>query len=154
MKFRIRPVLLCLSLFLMAAPAATAAAEELQPKESKQLMYQDIMVELLLPEIQNAVNDYYRNMLAANPLVYPYEIEIIQAKRVNGGPGDRGFHFSVTLETSPVLGPHIGVGKDRMTIEISPLFPDKVKLVAFRHLESYELPQNYRHLLKASAGNP
>ncbi|WP_339323133.1 DUF3888 domain-containing protein [Paenibacillus sp. FSL W8-0194] len=152
MKSQLRSAVLLLSVFLSSCPAV-AAAEELQPKEPKLQLYQDMMLELLLPEIQNAVNDYYQNLLTANPLVYPYEIEILQATRVNGGPGDRGFHFSVTLEVSPVLGPHIGVGKDRMTIEISPLFPDKVKLAAFRHLQTYELPPNYQHMLKVGAEN-
>ncbi|MFU1797921.1 DUF3888 domain-containing protein [Paenibacillus azoreducens] len=149
MKTRIRALLLYLCMFLaIAADSAAAAGEE--SKEPKLLLYQDMVLEFLLPDIQNAVNNYYQNLLSANPLVYPYQIDIIQAKRVNGGPGDRGFHFSITLETTPVLGPHIAVGKDRMTFEISPLFPDKVKLIAFRHLQSYELPPNLEELLKGA----
>ncbi|MED5016234.1 DUF3888 domain-containing protein [Paenibacillus chibensis] len=149
MKTRMRLFLSMLSMLIFAVPV-TAAAAEAAPKEPKLLLYQDIMMELLLPDIQNAVNDYYKSKLTENPLVYPYQIDIVQAKRVNGGPGDRGFHFSITLETTPVLGPHVSVGKDRMTFEISPLFPDKIQLVAFHHLQTFELPPNMQDLLKRS----
>ncbi|MDR0269070.1 DUF3888 domain-containing protein [Paenibacillus sp.] len=147
MKTRIHAMLLLISI-LLATAADTAAAAGAAPKEPKLLLYQDMVLEFLLPDVQNAVNDYYKNRLPANPLVYPYQIDILQAKRINGGPGDRGFHFSITLETTPVLGPHIAVGKDRMTFEVSPLFPDKVKLVAFKHLQTFELPSNLEELMK------
>ncbi|MCJ8012007.1 DUF3888 domain-containing protein [Paenibacillus sp. KQZ6P-2] len=156
MKIRIRSVLLIMTILLCSMPVTITAAS-FQPKESKEpklLLYQDMVMEFLLPDIQNAVNDYYKNRLSENPLVYPYQIEIVQAKRVNGGPGDRGFHFSITLETEPVLGPHVAVGRDRMIFEISPLFPDKVKLIAFRHLQSFELPMNLQELLKSTKGTP
>ncbi len=156
MKTRMRiwlPLMTMLtSLQLSAAPVTFAAAAP--EKEPKVLLYQDIVMELLLPDIQNAVNHYYNRKLAENPLVYPYQIDVLQAKRVNGGPGDRGFHFSITLETTPVLGPHIAVGKDRMTFEISPLYSDRIKLVAFRHLQTFELPSNMQELLKSNEGSP
>lgn len=153
MKTRMRSALLSLIILLFSISTTNAAAGP-QPKEPKLLLYQDIVMEFLLPDIQDAVNDFYKNRLSENPLVYPYQIDIKQAKRVNGGPGDRGFHFSITLETTPVLGPHVAVGRDRMTFEISPLFPDKVKLVAFRHLQSFELPTNLQELLKSTERTP
>jgi len=152
MKTRVQAFLLMMTI-LWSSISTTAAAAGVQPKEPKLLLYQDIMMELLLPDIQNAVNDYYKHRLAENPLVYPYQIEILQAKRVNGGPGDRGFHFSITLETMPVLGPHITVGKDRMTFEVSPLYPDKIKLITFKHLQTFELPPNMQELLKSTKGS-
>ncbi|MWV45886.1 DUF3888 domain-containing protein [Paenibacillus sp. HJL G12] len=153
MKTRLRSVLLLMSILLFFIPL-NAEASVIQSKEPKLLLYQDMVMEFLLPDVQQAVNDYYQNRLPDNPLVYPYQIEIKQAKRVNGGPGDRGFHFSITLETTPVLGPHIAVGKDRMTFEVSPLFPDKVKLIAFRHLQTFELPPNLQEMLKSTNGTP
>ncbi|MGO4698769.1 DUF3888 domain-containing protein [Paenibacillus sp. 2TAB26] len=35
----------------------------------------------------------------------------------------------------PVVGPHISVGEDRLTFDISPMNPDNVKLVGWKHIK-------------------
>ena len=114
-------------------------------EDSKELMVKDILMLLLGEEIEKAVNDYYSEYLTETPLVYPYQVDIVNVERVGGF---RTFHFLITLETTPVVGPHISVGKDRLTLEIDPTIPGQIKLKKFEHLETHELPPQWQHISK------
>ena len=94
------------------------------PKDSNELQINDILMVLLNPEIQKAVNNYYSAYLSEPPTVYPYQIEIINVVRIGVF---RSFHFLITLETTPVVGAHNQVGKDRITFEIAPTIPSQIK---------------------------
>jgi Protein of unknown function (DUF3888) len=112
------------------------------PEDTKELMVNDILMLLLGPEIDKAVSDYYSIYLNESPSVYPYQVEIVNLERVGGF---RTFHFLITLEATPVVGPHISVGKDRLTFEISPtITPGQIKLKKFEHLETHELPPHWQ----------
>lgn len=100
---------------------------------------------MLLDEIDKAVSNYYSEYLTESPLVYPYQIDIVNVKRVGEF---RTFHFYITLEVIPVVGPHLSVGKDKVTFEISPTIPGQVKLKKFEHLETHELPPSWKHIIK------
>lgn len=81
-------------------------------------------------------------------MVYPYYIDVTHVERVNGF---RGFHFLITLEVVPTTAPHIVVGKDSITMDISPTNPDNVKIVGWKHLEDPQetnFPPNYKDILK------
>jgi len=100
----------------------------------------------LLPHIDEGVTDYYSELLTTSPHVYPYEIDVIDVERVYGS---RGFVFEITLEVSPVVGPHIGVGKDRITFQISSSsIPSAAKLLKYEHLQTYKLPPNWQHIIR------
>lgn len=132
-------------LLLLLTPFTTTHAEQgyFQPAErSKEELVMDMFFSLLLPDIQTAVTNYYSDYLTENPLVYPYQIDIVHMDRVNGY---RGFVFSVTVEVSPVVGPHISVGKDRLTFRVT---PSEVKLTNYKHIETYELPPNWQDIQK------
>jgi hypothetical protein len=119
------------------------------PQDTKEMMVNDILMLLLGPEIDKAVIDYYSEYLTETPLVYPYQVEIVNVDRIGGF---RTFHFIITLETTPVVGPHISVGKDRLTFEISPtIIPGQIKLKKFEHLETHELPPNWQDIIKQRA---
>lgn len=118
----------------------------LPKKDSAQLQYQDMLMLFLLPHIDEAVREYYIHTLKEQPLVYPYFVDVTGVKRVNGF---RGFHFIITLEASPTVGPHISVGKDRLVFEVAPTIPGgMVKLVEYKHLETYELPPHWQYIVK------
>ncbi|GAE37470.1 DUF3888 domain-containing protein [Halalkalibacter akibai] len=117
----------------------------LPTEDSKELMVQDILLLMLLDDIDKAVSNYYSEYLTESPLVYPYQIDIVNVERVGEF---RTFHFDFTLEVTPVVGPHVSVGKDRMTLEISPTIPGQVKLRKFEHLETHELPSTWKHKIK------
>lgn len=119
------------------------------PQDTKELMINDILMLLLGPVIDKSVCDYYSEYLTKIPLVYPYQVEIVNVNRIGGF---RTFHFIITLETTPVVGPHISVGKDRLTFEISPtIIPGQIKLKKFEHLETHELPPNWQDIIKKRA---
>ncbi|MEH7332305.1 DUF3888 domain-containing protein [Neobacillus drentensis] len=117
------------------------------PKDSKEWLINDILMVLLGSEIEKAVNNYYSAYLTHSPTVYPYEVEIVNIERIGGF---RRFHFFITIETTPVVGAHNPVGKDRLTFEIAPPIPDQIKLKRFEHIESYELPPHLQNLIKKS----
>jgi|GEM_PF-596723 len=97
-----------------------------EPQDSKELMFQDMLMLFLLPHINKKIDEIYSNLLNYSPEVYPYFIEVKNVHRVDGF---RGFHFLMTIEINPTVGPHIPVGKDLLTFDISPRNPKNVKLL-------------------------
>ncbi|MGP4066354.1 DUF3888 domain-containing protein [Oceanobacillus sp. M65] len=145
MKYIIPLLIVFTVVFSWNAPVSAQLMHLDPPKDSKELKIQDILILLLGEEIEKAVNNYYSNYLTELPSVYPYQVDIVNVERVEGF---HSFHFLLTLELSPVIGPHIAVGKDRLTFEITPLTPGDVKLIKFGHLETYELPPHWKDIVK------
>lgn len=130
-------------LFLMFPISTDAESEYYQPSEKSQgELMMDLFLSLLLSNVQDDVSNYYSDYLNTIPLVYPYQINILKMERTNGY---RGFMFLVTIEITPVVGPHIPVGKDQLTYSIT---PSEVKLEKFKHIEFYELPPNWQDIIK------
>ncbi|WP_462411558.1 DUF3888 domain-containing protein [Neobacillus sp. Marseille-QA0830] len=115
------------------------------PKDSDELIIRDILMVMLDDEIEKAVDQYYSAYLISPPTVYLYMVENVHVKRIGGF---RRFHFLITLETTPVVGAHNPVGKDRLTFEIAPPIPGKIKLKKYEHLETHELPPHLQNILK------
>ncbi|MBY0095776.1 DUF3888 domain-containing protein [Mesobacillus maritimus] len=114
--------------------------------DSTELLYQDMLMTLLGPVIDAKVNDYYSKIITEKSTVYPYQIEVIKAERIGG---NRTFSFVLVLDVIPVVGPHIQIGKDRFTFEIAPgINLSQFKLVKFEHLETFELPTHWKHILR------
>lgn len=114
--------------------------------DSRELQYQDMLSLILLPLMDATLAPTYDRYLKTTPLIYPYDVDFVSVERKNGF---RGFDFLVTVEAMPVIGPHITVGKDRYTFEISPT--SGVKLLQHEHLANprpEEFPPNYKDLLK------
>ncbi|OAB46774.1 DUF3888 domain-containing protein [Paenibacillus antarcticus] len=135
---------------ILMVPSSLPCSAEMKPRpeESKELMYQDMLMLFLLPHIENKIDEIYSDILAYSPEVYPYYVDITHVERVNGF---RGFHFLITLEVVPTTGPHIVVGKDTLTLDISLKNPDNVKIVGWKHLkgpQEKDLPPNYKDILK------
>lgn len=100
-----------------------------KPQESRELQFQDMLMIFLLPYMQEQLPEIYAPLLTEVPLFYPNFVDVISVERVNGF---RGFIFLITLEAVPFIGPHIPVGKDRFTFEVS--FRE-VKLISVQHLK-------------------
>ncbi|MNC46420.1 hypothetical protein D3C75_954420 [compost metagenome] len=100
---------------------------------------------LISPAIQNAVNQYYSIKLKELPLVYPYQSRILDTVRINGF---RGFLFQLTVEVMPVVGPHIPVGIDRITLRISP--GPAVQVIGYTHIQDMKLPKNWEYIERRS----
>ncbi|MNU05376.1 hypothetical protein D3C72_2501540 [compost metagenome] len=61
--------------------------------------------------------------------------------------GFRGFILQITIEITPTVGPHIAVGKDLITFEVSA--GPTVKLIHYTNLEAYELPEHWRDIIRS-----
>ncbi len=113
------------------------------PEKSREELYQDIFITLLLPYIQAEVDKYYEEYLFTSPIVAPYDVIILDAERLNEY---RGFDLRLKIELHPYIGPHNDVGLDYITIRVSPIV--NVKIEKFEHIRSYELPPNYQDIIK------
>ncbi|MDQ0878889.1 hypothetical protein QFZ77_007548 [Paenibacillus sp. V4I3] len=112
-------------------------------QDSTQLKLQDMLMVFLTPYIYKDVSEYYKSSLKFNPIIEPWRIDVIQAKRVTGF---RGFDFSLIIEVEPTVGQHVLVGKDRIEYQLS--FGPSVKLIKFTHLTTYELPPDLKDILR------
>lgn len=146
MRSKFVVVFLLIIAIMMAWPFSWGTAEILKPKkDSRELQFQDMLVLLLLPYMKDKLAESYSEELKAAPELYPYFVDVIDVERVNGF---RGFHFRMTLDAKPAVGPHIPVGRDLFTFEISPVVG--VKLINYKHLKGPDkkyIPPHYQHLL-------
>jgi len=114
------------------------------PAQSREELYQDIFVSLLLPDIQKSVDDYYKDFLTEKPIVAPYYVHVLNIERLMGY---RSFSFRLKLKVSSYIGPHLNIGDDYITIKIEG--GDKVTIEKFEHIKSYylDLPSNRQHII-------
>lgn len=139
------PLIILLCSFHIIIPSTSVKAMPSMPpppEQSREELYHDMFLTLLSKDIDLAVSNYYSEYLTISPMVYGYMVDVSKAKRVGGY---RSFGFTVTLETTPVVGPHLSVGEDRLVFEIS---RSGGKLLEYEHLESHELPDNWKHIIK------
>jgi len=118
-------------------------------EQSKEELYQDIFISLLLPYIQKEVDKYYSKYLTDTPMVAPYTIYVLSAERLLGY---RSFLFNLKLQVNSYIGPHLGVGLDYITIKVDG--SGNVEIEKFEHIKSYELPPNYQDIIKKGYKNP
>ncbi|MBZ9626444.1 DUF3888 domain-containing protein [Clostridium sp. FP2] len=119
------------------------------PKQSREELYQDIFISLLLPYIQKEVDNYYSKYLTDTPMVAPYTVYVLSAERPKGY---RSFVFNIKLRVNSYIGPHLGVGLDYITVIVGGT--GDVEIKKFEHIKSYELPPNYQNLIKKGYKNP
>lgn len=111
------------------------------------LRLNDMVLALLMPQIQDAVNSFYEPYLTIEPTVVPY----FDSKIVNIRGGERihdgvyNSQYTLTVEVFPYVGPHLAVGKDRITLDVQ---IDGVTVKNYEHVESYTLPSNHQSLMK------
>jgi hypothetical protein len=139
-KFVFFPLIFSLIL-MFQSPSQAAFVDTTQ--DSRELKYQDTLM-LLLP-IDEPIQKYYSKILTIEPGVYPYDVKVTNVQRLGEF---RSFRFLYTLEVEPAVGPHVYVGKDRLVFEIASTIPDLVKLIKFEHLKTYDLPPNWKHILR------
>lgn len=111
------------------------------PEKSKEELVYDLFNSLLYPHIDAAVKNYYSDLLIYSPSVYPYQVSIVNAKRLGGY---RSYKFLITVKVTPVVGAHFAVGEERLTFLIS---PNIVELKEYDHLKTYELPEHLQDYL-------
>ncbi|MDV2886042.1 DUF3888 domain-containing protein [Alkalihalophilus pseudofirmus] len=92
--------------------------------------------------VSDAVKKYYAKSLKKVPVVYPYEMSVLHIERMDGF---RSFRFKVFLDVVPVIGPHISVGRDRVTLLVT---AGETKVISFEHIETFELPPKWAQFKK------
>jgi len=110
-------------------------------EESQDILYQDVILTALAPTINTAVEDYYKNILTETPFYDSTSIKILNIERPNGY---RTWYFIINIEIRPFIGPHITVGKDRISIELSST--GRTEILSFEHVKDYPLPEHYKDL--------
>lgn len=127
-------------------PAQTPRIDPQPEHDSRELQLQDMLVLRLLPYMDDKLAAEYKNELTVNPQLYPYYVDVVKTERANGF---RGFDLRITLQAVPTVGPHLPVGEDRFTFQISPAAG--VKLLQFEHLKGpkkEDFPPNYQDLVR------
>lgn len=110
------------------------------PEDSTEKVYQDLIICLFIPYIQKEVNNYYQEYLTEMPIVFPDSVDIVNIKR------ESGYGIQSELIVHPFVGPYNYVGDDRIIIETG--VGGYVKIIKFEHLKSYQLPWNWKHIIK------
>jgi hypothetical protein len=146
MRKRIIKLILTAILLISLQTPGTSAAFKLPNQDSRELQFQDILLQFLLPYIHDKLAEVYSTELTVTPDVYPYFIDVTHVERVNGF---RGYQLQITLDIIPTVGPHISVGEDLITFEISPIVGVKLmKAVHLKGPDKKDFPPNYLDLLK------
>ena len=110
-------------------------------EESQDILYQDVIITALAPTIDTAIDDYYKNVLSELPSYDSTSIKILNIERPND---NRTWNFIINIEVTPFIGPHIMVGKDRISIKLSS--PGLQEMLSYDHVEDYPLPDRYKDL--------
>ena len=103
-------------------------------------VYYDLFITMLFPYVEEAIADYYNEYMTYPPTEAPWSYKFIRIERMP----NLSYSFTVELEVQPYIGPHLSVGRDRITFKIE---LDKVSVEKFEHVESYELPPNYQDVI-------
>ncbi|MFT4145916.1 MAG: DUF3888 domain-containing protein [Mobilitalea sp.] len=119
---------------------ATSMAKQIED-DSQDILYQDVIITALTPKINNAIADYYKDIFSETPF---YDFSFIKILNIERSNGNRTAYFIIKIEVKPFFGPHITVGKDIITIELS--YPGTQVLTNFEHVEDYSLPEHYKDL--------
>ncbi|HEX2945416.1 MAG TPA: DUF3888 domain-containing protein [Clostridia bacterium] len=102
------------------------------PEGSVEEIYLDVLMSLLMPYIDKAVENYYGQGYA----VAPYSVKVLNIDRPNGY---RTFGFVMKLEVMPYTLAHITIGVDHITIRVD---TRNVTVEKFEHIKSYEIPKH------------
>jgi len=142
-----KKIVLVVTIFILIVVAMTikdsfinTMAKQVE-EESQDILYQDVIITALAPTIDKAVDDYYKNVLSYLPTYDGPFIKILNIERQNGNSTS---HFIINIEVKPYIGPHIAVGKDRISIDLSR--PGPPVILKFEHVEDYPLPERYKDL--------
>ncbi|WP_241428141.1 DUF3888 domain-containing protein [Clostridium sp. DJ247] len=55
-------------------------------ENSKEIIYIDLVISLLVPYMQKEINNYYKEYLTELPIIFPYSVDIVNVER-QGGSG-------------------------------------------------------------------
>ncbi|MDF2845902.1 MAG: hypothetical protein K0R00_4328 [Herbinix sp.] len=139
-KIIIITFILIVTIITISISNVTSMAKQAED-DTQDILYQDVIITALTPTINIALADYYKNIFRETPL---YDFSFIKILNIERPNGNRTAYFIVKIEVTPFFGPHIAVGKDILSIELS--YPGTQILTNFEHIEDYPLPEHYKDL--------
>lgn len=110
--------------------------------ENENSIYENALINTYLADLQQASDEYYKDYFTNSPTIAYYYVELIELRSDNKNNPS----IYITFLTMPFIGPHDIIGEDEITFLAS--YTGEVKLVGFKHLKSYELPENLKGLEK------
>lgn len=109
--------------------------------------YRQAIIEFLMPQIDRAVENYYKKYFNYLPGVAPYfGGKVLSIRRRDSEPAKNiSYSYEVVVQVMPYFGPHIAVGRDNLTFRV--FAGGKAQLAKFEHIESFEIPQHHRDMM-------
>lgn len=105
-------------------------------------IYRDMVISLLIPKMQEKINEYYKDYLTELPIIFSYSVDVVKIEREVGG----GYLINLEVIVHPFVGPINIVGEDRILIETGAF--GTVEIKEYQHIKDYELPWNWKHIIK------
>ena len=141
-------LILCISITISIYSIKKIIFFESQPSSSQfdsimqnEQVYYNLFITMLYPYVDEAITDYYSEYMTSCPNTAPYFYELTSIEKEYG----LSYSYTVEVEVNPYIGPHLTVGRDRITFKIK---LGEVNLEKFEHLESHELPSRYQDIIK------
>lgn len=97
----------------------------------------DVLCSMFLPRARDEVCNYYRRFLSVKPCLKFYCVKLVNLRH---SPCE-GSKYIIDFDLYPYIDAHITIAVCRMTICVESWDGD-VKLVEFRQLRSYPVPQH------------
>ena len=116
------------------------AAEAQIAQEAARLPYDTALINACLPQVQDAVEDFYDDYLSIAPTVTNYVTEVQDVTT-----DENGNNATVVLLVSPYVGPHDPVGGDQITLAIRN--NGDIITQDYQHLSNCALPENLADLV-------
>lgn len=116
------------------------AAKTQAEQEAAHLSYDIALINACLPQIEEAVEDFYADYLSIPPTVTNY-VTTLQ----NVTTDKNGNNATIILTVSPYVGPHEPVGSDQITLAVR--CDGSIIVQDYQHLSNCALPDNLADLI-------
>ena len=140
-------VLVLIAVVILAAASAfyhhqlnQNATQAQAEQQAVRMSYDTALINACLPQIQEAVDDFYADYLSISPTVANY-VTVVE----NVTTDENGNNATVVLTVGPYVGPHDTVGSDQITLAIQN--NGDISVEEYKHLYNYALPEHLADLI-------
>lgn len=134
-------ILLLIFVFIISFEIKERQVTEVVKQQSTEELFKQMTITLLMPNIGEAINNYYKEYLNYSLTEDPWNIKILESEKTK----ENTYEFLVKIKVAPYIGPHISVGVDHITFRIMPW--GEVKLEKYEHIKSYSIPPNWSDII-------
>ena len=129
----------------------TIQTNALEEQPIKNDLYNDLTVRFISPYVHEAVNSHYQatESLTQKLNTAPSLMRIVEVKRVGEAVN---FEFMITVEATSFVGKDVPVADGLLTFRlkgpVSGAGENSVFYLGYKQLKTYELPQEWKHIIK------